>query len=72
MTWRATAIAAVLVLSACRGGGAEELLDTAQLEELQNNRSHARQLYDEIRRRYPESPEAETAAERLRVLGTLD
>jgi len=55
------------VLAGC-GGGARELLDTARLEEVQNNPTHARELYEELVRRYPETPEARTAGERLRAL----
>lgn len=51
------------------GGGAAELLDTAQLEETQRNVPHARELYEEILRRYPGSPEATKARERLGALG---
>jgi hypothetical protein len=51
------------------GGGAGELLDTAQLEETQHNVAHARELYQELLRRYPDSPEAATATERLHALG---
>jgi hypothetical protein len=62
----ATLLAALLL--GC-GGGAKELLDTAQLEETQRNVPHARELYQELLRRYPNSPEAATAAERLKALG---
>lgn len=62
--------AAVLfaVLLGC-GGGAKEMLDTAQLEETQNNVPHARELYEAIIHRWPNTPEAATAAERLQALG---
>jgi TolA-binding protein len=60
-------LALLVALSGC-GEGAKELLDTAQLEELQNNRTHARELYQEIADRYPGTAEAKTAAERLRAL----
>jgi TolA-binding protein len=53
------------------GGGAQELLDTAQLEETQRNLPHARQLYEEIMRRYPNTPQAATARARLEVLGEV-
>jgi hypothetical protein len=56
------------VLLGC-GGGAKELLDTAQLEETQHNLAHARELNQEVLHRYPNSPEAATAAARLEVLG---
>jgi TolA-binding protein len=51
------------------GGGAKDLLDTAQLEETQRNLPHARELYQEVLRRYPNSPEAAAAAARLQALG---
>jgi TolA-binding protein len=60
-------VALVIALAAC-GRGAEELLDTAKLEELQQNRAHARQLYEEIVRRYPGTAEAREAEARLREL----
>jgi len=65
-------IGTVLLLAALLhgcGGGARELLDTAQLEETQRNLPHARELYQELLRRYPGAPEAATAAERLKALG---
>jgi TolA-binding protein len=65
---RVRAVSAVaLVLWGC-GSGADELLDTAKLEELQNNRPHARELYREVMRKYPETPQARVAEERLRAL----
>jgi hypothetical protein len=64
------ALLAVLALAAaCGGGGAGELMETAAFEELQNNSAHARQLYEEVVAKYPDSPEAKKAAERLRALG---
>jgi TolA-binding protein len=58
----------VLLVAAC-GGGAKELIDTAEFEELQKNTTHARELYQEVVRKYPGSAEAAKAAERLRDLG---
>jgi TolA-binding protein len=57
-----------LVLLLGCGSGPKELLETAQLEEVQNNPTHARELYEELVHRYPESPEARTAGERVRAL----
>jgi len=65
----AGALAAVLL--GC-GGGAEELLDTARLEETQHNLPHARELYEEVVRRYPGTPQAKTAETRLRALAKPD
>jgi TolA-binding protein len=64
---RAAALVLAIALVAC-GGGAGELLETAQFEELQRNTSHARELYQEIVTKYPDSPEAATAKERLKAL----
>jgi hypothetical protein len=60
-------LAVSLVVVAC-GGGAKELMDTAEFEELQRNTTHARELYAEVVRKYPDAPEAAKARERLRVL----
>jgi TolA-binding protein len=64
---RLAVLALSLALAAC-GSGARELLGTAQFEEKQFNPEHARELYQEIVTKYPDSPEATTARERLRVL----
>jgi len=56
-------------LLSCTGHQAEELFKTAQFEELQNNREHARQLYGEIIREYPGSEYAKKAEARLADLG---
>lgn len=45
-----------------------ELLETARFEEKQNNREHAAKLYEEIVRRFPDSPAARDAAIRLNEL----
>lgn len=63
------ALTLVLVALAGCGSGADELLDTARLEETQQNRPHARELYQEILRKYPGTPQAKTAEERLQALG---
>ncbi|MFP4474353.1 MAG: tetratricopeptide repeat protein [Desulfatibacillaceae bacterium] len=55
-------------LAGC-GDGAEDLYQTAKLEELQNNEAHARELYQAILDRHPDSPYAEQARERLAELG---
>ena len=56
------------LLGACSGDKSKELFETAQFEEKQNNREHARQLYQEIVTKYPESPAAKQAQERLGAL----
>lgn len=57
-----------LVLVGCSGNNAEELFETAKLEELQNAREHAIELYQEILDKYPDSEFAPKAKERLAVL----
>lgn len=54
----------VLSLSGC-GDNAARLFDTAKFEELQNNKEHAVQLYEEILKKYPDSDYARRAQERL-------
>ena len=54
--------------TACSGDKAKELLETAELEERQMNLSHAKQLYEEVLRRYPSSKDAESAGARLAKL----
>lgn len=60
--------AGVLFLTACSGKQAEETFETAKLEELQKNYSHAIKLYREIIEKYPKSEYASKAAERLKEL----
>lgn len=60
------------VLSGCSGNGAEQLFDTAKLEEVQDNREHASKLYQEIIDRYPESEYAMRAKERLSAIREAD
>ncbi len=59
----------VLIMAACSTDKSKELFETAQFEEKQNNREHARQLYQEIVTKYPKSPLAKQAEERLAALG---
>jgi TolA-binding protein len=57
-----------LLLSGCSGDKPKELLETAEFEERQMNVPHAKQLYEEVIRVYPSSPQAQTARERLAKL----
>ena len=61
-----------LAISGCSGKKAEEKYETAQFEELQKNFVHARALYQEIIEKYPDSPYAEKASERLKALKEKD
>jgi hypothetical protein len=60
--------AALLLAVGCSGSGPADLLSTAELEEVQDNPDHARELYSEIVRRYPDSAEATRARQRLAAL----
>ncbi len=62
------ALSCAALFAACSGESAQDLLETAQFEERQMNRAHAKQLYEDLIRRYPSSPEAHTAKERLAAL----
>lgn len=57
-----------LWLSGCTGDKAKETFETAQFEERQNNQAHAKQLYEEIIKDYPDSEYAQKASERLAQL----
>ena len=61
-------MALALLLAACNSGNPQQLLDTAQFEEKQHNKEHATKLYQEIVSKYPDSPQAKTAQERLQSL----
>jgi outer membrane protein assembly factor BamD (BamD/ComL family) len=65
---RVSTIILVTALSGCTGNGGQQLFDTAKLEELQDNREHARQLYQKIVDQYPETEYARKAQERLSAL----
>jgi hypothetical protein len=57
-----------LALPGCSGDKAAELYNTAGFEELQNNRDHALQLYQEIIDKYPDSEYAKKAEERIQEI----
>jgi len=52
----------------CTGGDATSLYETALLEEKQNSLDHAKQLYEEILEKYPDSAVAADAKRRLKAL----
>ena len=64
----AGAVVFCFVLAACSGDKPKELLETAEFEERQHNVAHAKQLYDDLIRLYPDSKQAETARARLAAL----
>ena len=49
----------------CSSSAPEDLFDTAKLEEIQDNHEHARELYQQIIEKYPESEYAKQSKERL-------
>lgn len=49
-------------------GEAKELFETAQFEELQRNTKHAKKLYEDIVKRYPDTQYAAKAKARLEQL----
>lgn len=55
-------------VTGCTGDKPKELLETAEFEERQMNVPHAKQLYEELVRLYPTSPEADIARSRLAAL----
>ena len=63
-------LAALLVTSifGCSDKGAQDLYMTAQFEERQNNLQHAKDLYEEITTKYPNSSYAKDAHGRLTIL----
>lgn len=62
--------ALIFLWAACSNpeGKSRELYETAQFEEQQHNIEHAKQLYEEILQKYPESSLASKAKERLESL----
>ena len=50
------------------GDDPKQMFETAQFEELQNNHSHARELYEQIIQADPDSDLAKKAKERLTAL----
>ena len=72
ISMRALLLAVITALlfsvSACSGNKAEETFETAKLEELQKNYTHAKQLYRDILEKYPKSELAGKASERLKAL----
>ena len=62
------ALVLIVSISACSGGNAKELFETGKFEELQNNKEHATELYEEVIRKYPKSEYAIKAEERLTAL----
>ena len=55
------------ITAAC-GESPQQMFETAQFEELQNNQKHARELYERIIKKHPDSDFAKKAASRLAEL----
>jgi hypothetical protein len=67
-----TALLLAATLTGCGGSGASDMIDTARLEETQNNPTHATEIYQEVLRKYPGTPEAAVAQERLDALAEAE
>ncbi len=65
MKCRVWLLGILIGVASCGGESPDSMFDTAQFEEKQNNMIHAKQLYHEIIRSYPESDHAEMAKRRL-------
>jgi TolA-binding protein len=57
-----------IALPACSGNSAQELFEAAKFEEVQSNKAHARELYEEIVKKYPNTEYAKKAEGRLSIL----
>ena len=66
LTW--VILVLLMSTSACGPDQASHMLETAQFEERQTNKAHAKELYEDIIRQYPDSPAAKTARTRLAEL----
>ena len=61
-----------LTVGGCSDKKAREKYETAQFEELQKNYVHARKLYQEIIKKFPDSEYAKEASQRLKALKNRD
>ena len=68
--WLLVVVLFAWVSVGCGPDQSAQWLETAQLEERQNNVAHAKQLYEDIVRLYPDSSAADTARARLDQLRT--
>jgi TolA-binding protein len=55
-------------MAACSSDHGKQQLETAQFEEKQSNKVHAMKLYEEVITKYPGSPNAKIAQERLNAM----
>ncbi len=62
------ALVLAVALAGCSSGGAQEMYDTAQLEEVQDNPENAAKIYRKLIEQYPDSLQAEKARSRLEAL----
>jgi TolA-binding protein len=61
-------MAFLVIIAGCGGDSSSQLLETARLEERQNNQAHAMELYEQIIQAYPSSAAADEARTRLKEL----
>ncbi len=64
--------AALAQAPGCFGERPADMLEIAQFEELQRNYPHAREIYTRLLAKFPDSPEANIARERLDALDAAD
>ncbi len=67
-SWMAVGVCLFLLGVVGCGDDPKQMFETAQFEELQNNHSHARELYERIIQADPGSDVAKKAKERLAAL----
>jgi hypothetical protein len=69
MSRRLGALALAALLAGC-GESAQQILETAEFEEVQRAPDRARALYERLVREHPGTPEAAKAAARLEALAS--
>lgn len=63
-----TSFLLALLLAACSDDQGKQKLETAKFEEQQNNKEHAIKLYEQVVKKYPGTPNAQFAQDRLNAL----
>lgn len=64
----AALFALTLLLFGCWGESVDQMMRTAEFEELQHNHEHARKIYQRVIEKFPHTAAARRAAERLAAL----
>jgi hypothetical protein len=63
--WQVLPISLISLMTLGCGDPAKDLYETAQFEERQNNKAHARELYEQVVKQYPGTELATRSADRL-------